>query len=137
MSVGLLIITHDGIGSSMLDAINHMIENSPLKVRFLSTSRECDPDELLKTANEYFDAIDDGDGMLVLTDLIGSTPSNIACRLNIHDKVNIITGINLSMLIRLFNYPELGLNELTRKAYSGGIDGITISQGDKKCTKKK
>ncbi|MGB1799246.1 MAG: PTS sugar transporter subunit IIA [Gammaproteobacteria bacterium] len=132
MSVGVLIITHDGIGSALLEAVNHMIENKPLKARFLSASRQCDPDELLKTANEYFDAVDDGDGVLVLTDLIGSTPSNIAHRLNRHDKVNIITGINLSMLIRIFNYPQLGLNELTEKAYSGGIDGITISQGEKK-----
>lgn len=131
MSVGVLIITHDDIGGAMLNVINHMIENNPLKVRFLSARCECDPDELLKTANEYYSAIDDGDGVLVLTDLIGSTPSNIAHRLNIHDKVNIITGINLSMLIRLFNYPELGLNELTEKAYSGGIDGITISEGEK------
>ena len=132
MSVGLLIITHDGIGNAMLDAANHMIENKPLKVRLLSASRECDPDELLKTADKYLDEIDDGDGVLVLTDLIGSTPSNIAHRLNTHANVNIITGLNLSMLIRLFNYPKLKLTDLTEKAYSGGIDGITVSSGDKK-----
>ena len=131
MSVGLLIITHDGIGSALLDATSHMIENNPLKVKFLSASRECDPDELLKTANEYFNEVDDGDGVLVLTDLIGSTPSNIAHRLNTHEKVNIITGINLSMLIRVFNYPKLNLKELTEKAFSGGIDGITLSSGEK------
>lgn len=132
MSVGLLIITHDGIGSSLLDAINNMIGKNPLKARSLSVSCTCDPDALFKTANEYFDAVDDGDGVLVLTDLIGSTPSNIAHSLKRHDKVNIVTGINLSMLTRLFNYSELGLNELTEKAYSGGIDGITISQGEQK-----
>lgn len=132
MSVGLLIITHDGIGSSLLDAINNMIENKPLKARSLSVSCTCDPDALFKTATEYFDAVDDGDGVLVLTDLIGSTPSNVAHRLSTHDNVNIITGINLSMLTRLFNYPELNLSELTEKAYSGGIDGITMSRGEKK-----
>ena len=132
MSVGILIITHDGIGSALLDATDHMIGNKPLKVRFLSASRECDPDELLKTANTYFDEIDDGDGVLVLTDLIGSTPSNIAHRLDTHDKVNIITGINLSMLIRVFNYPKLCLADLTEKARSGGVDGITVSSGGKK-----
>ena len=132
MSVGILIITHDRIGDGLLDATKHIIESTSLKVRFLSVSRECNPDKLFETANEYFNTVNDGDGVLILTDLLGSTPSKIAHRLGTYDKVNIITGINLSMLIRLFNYPELNLNELTEKAYSGGIDGITISQGEKK-----
>ena len=132
MSVGILIITHDGIGSALLDATSHMIDNNPLKVKFLSASRECDPDLLLTTANEYFDDVDDGDGVIVLTDLIGSTPSNIAHRLDTHEKVSIITGINLSMLIRLFNYPDLNLEELTNKAFSGGVDGITVASGENK-----
>lgn len=131
MSVGLLIITHDGIGSALLDATSHMMEDYPLKVKFLSASRECDPDELLNKANEYFNEVNEGEGVLVLTDLIGSTPSNIAHRLDTHDKVNIITGINLSMLIRLFNYPDLNLEDLTKKAYSGGVDGIKVSSSDK------
>jgi PTS system ascorbate-specific IIA component len=65
----------------------------------------------------------------VLTDLLGSTPSNIAHRLNQHKNanINIITGINLSMLIRIYNYPDLNLTDMTTKAYSGGIDGITIA----------
>jgi PTS system ascorbate-specific IIA component len=131
MSVGILIITHEGIGSALLEATSHMIDNNPLKVRLLSASRECDPDELLKKANANLNEIDEGDGVLVLTDLIGSTPSNIAHRLESHNNVSIIAGINLSMLIRLFNYPDLNLVDLTEKAYSGGIDGITVSSGNK------
>ncbi len=131
MSVGVLIISHDGIGEALLDAANHMIDDNPLKTKLLAASRECDPDDLLKKANSLAEELDEGDGILVLTDLLGSTPSNIAHRLDKRANVNIITGINLSMLIRVFNYSDLNLTDLTEKAYSGGIDGITISHSEK------
>ncbi len=127
MSVGVLIISHDGIGHALLDTAHNMIENNPLNVKLLAASRESDPDELLKTARVLLDEVNEGDGILVLTDLLGSTPSNIAHRLDKHANINIVTGVNLSMLIRIFNYPDLNLADLTTKAYSGGIDGITIS----------
>jgi mannose PTS system EIIA component len=130
MSVGILIISHDGIGDALFDTANHMIENNSLKVKCLSASRECDPDKVLDTANSIIDELDQGDGVLVLTDLLGSTPSNIAHRLHNHANVNVITGINLSMLIRVFNYPNLNLTDITQKAYSGGIDGVAITLGD-------
>ncbi len=130
MSVGILIVSHEGIGESLLDAANHMIENNPLKVKLLSASRSCDPDKLLETASSLLGELDQGDGILILTDLLGSTPSNIAHRLYKYTKANIVTGINLSMLIRLFNYPGLNLADITEKAYSGGIDGITINIGE-------
>jgi len=132
MSVGILIISHDGIGEALLDTANHMIGNSPLKVKLLAASRECDPENLLNKANTLVEELEDGDGVLVLTDLLGSTPSNIAHRCGEHTNVNIITGINLSMLIRLFNYPDLSLSDLTQKAFSGGIDGISIVHGETK-----
>ncbi|HIF50648.1 MAG TPA: PTS fructose transporter subunit IIA [Thiotrichaceae bacterium] len=129
MGVGILIISHDGIGESLCDTADHMVEDSPLKVKCLSVSRECDPDKVLDAANSLINELDKGNGVLVLTDLLGSTPSNIAHRLNQHKNanINIITGINLSMLIRIYNYPDLNLTDMTTKAYSGGIDGITIA----------
>jgi PTS system ascorbate-specific IIA component len=127
MSVGILIITHDEIGASLFHTANYMIENNPLKVKLLSTNQKCDPNKSFEAAKTLLEELDQGDGKLVLTDLLGSTPSNIAHRLQQHSDVNIVTGINLSMLIRLFNYPNLNLSDLTKKAYSGGIDGVTIA----------
>ncbi|CAK0770012.1 hypothetical protein CCP3SC15_4060003 [Gammaproteobacteria bacterium] len=68
-------------------------------------------------------SLDQGDGVLVLTDMYGSTPSNIACRLD-SEKVRIVAGVNLPMLIRVLNYSYLSLEDLTNKAISGGRDGI-------------
>ena len=68
--------------------------------------------------------LDHGQGVLILTDIYGSTPSNIACALSTKENVRIISGINLPMLIRVLNYPNLELDELVLKAISGGQEGI-------------
>lgn len=130
MSVGILIITHNGIGASVFGTANFMIKDSPLDIKLLSASRESDADELLDTAIGLLKELDKGDGVLVLTDLVGSTPSNIAHKLFDYADVAIVTGLNLSMMIRVLNYPELKLPELAEKAYSGGMDGVTIDMGN-------
>ncbi len=128
MSVGVLIISHNGIGAALFGTANFMIKESPLNVKLLSANRDSDIDDLYESAILLVKELNNGDGVLVLTDLYGSTPSNIANSLHDHANINIVTGLNLSMLIRLFNYPDLNLQDLTEKAYSGGIDGITINQ---------
>ncbi len=129
MSVGILIISHDGIGASVYGTANFMIKDSPLDIKLLSASRESDVDELLETATGLIQELDTGDGVLVLTDLIGSTPNNIACNLFNHAKMIIVTGLNLSMMIRVLNYPDLDLEQLADKAYSGAKDGVSINRG--------
>ncbi len=130
MSVGILIITHDGIGPSILGTTALMMNGYPLQTKLLSSERDSTPDELVGTAIELARELDEGDGVLILTDLAGSTPSNIARRLHEVTKVRIVTGLNLSMLIRVFNYPSLELEELAVKAFSGGRDGIIIDKGN-------
>ncbi|MBI4005024.1 MAG: PTS fructose transporter subunit IIA [Gammaproteobacteria bacterium] len=126
MSVGLLIISHDGIGPALLGTATFMLNEHPLQTKLLAASRDCDPDELTTSAIEHMEQLDTGDGVLILTDLYGSTPSNIAQRLIKQGNVRIVTGLNLSMLIRVLNYPQLDLEQLAQKAISGGRDGIIM-----------
>ena len=130
MSVGILIITHNGIGASIFGTANFMIKDVGLDIKILSANRQSDPEELFASAKQLVTELDQGEGVLVLTDLFGSTPSNIAHRLHEITKVNIVTGLNLSMLVRVINYSNLNLEELTEKAYSGGKDGVTIDRGN-------
>jgi PTS system ascorbate-specific IIA component len=85
---------------------------------------ESDPDAMREQAASLIREVDRGDGVLVLTDLFGSTPSNIATALQHNHKVISVAGINLPMLLRVMNYPKLGLRELAEKALSGGRDGV-------------
>ncbi len=124
MKVGILLITHGKIGQGLLDSAIEILKVRPLPTRVLGTTSDCDPDQTLSAAEQALLELDSGDGTLVLTDLYGSTPSNIACKLYQRGQVRVVTGINLPMLIRVLNYPQLDLKALQQKAVSGGRDGV-------------
>lgn len=125
MTVGVLLITHSGIGGALLNVVTGTFGALPLKVAHLSVSRDPDPDFLLAKAGYLVNKLDKGDGVLVLTDMYGSTPSNIAQRLcHLGYAVRVLSGLNLPMLFRIMSYPFLSLTELAIKAVSGGKDGI-------------
>lgn len=124
MKVGIMLITHGQIGSALLDSAIAVLDVQRLPTRVLTVDGNSDPDETLGTAEQALADLNSGDGVLVLTDLYGSTPSNIACKLRNHGQVRVVSGINLPMLIRILNYPDLDLDSLEEKALSGGRDGV-------------
>ncbi len=133
MSVSILIISHGDIGSSLIDAAEQMIEHNTLKITSLNANIALDAniesslDELYKKSSSLVKELDQGDGVLILTDLFGSTPSNIAHHLSEKNNISVVAGINLSMLIRILNDPHLNLDEMTKQAHRGGVDGIKIN----------
>ncbi len=125
MSVGLLIIAHSQVGEALLEAASDIFKSSPLPIKVLSVYPRSNFEGLLEKSNQYLQELDEGHGVLVLTDLFGSTPSNIANKLvsKTIDSV-VVAGVNLPMLIRIFNYSHLELKELATVAYQGGCNGI-------------
>lgn len=121
--VGLLIITHNNVGGALFDAAISVLGRCPLPFEILPVSQNCNPEERLKKAQEYLQELNQDDGVLVITDMYGSTPSNIATKLAA-DNVKIVTGLNLPMLLRVMNYPKLSLKNLAEKAVTGGQAGI-------------
>lgn len=126
MSVGLLVITHSGIGKALLSTAESMLGFCPLQVTLVEVSGTCEPDEIYAQAVEACGRLDQGQGVLVLTDMFGSTPSNIASRLVDRVAIQAVAGISLPMLVRVLNYPTLNLYELVNKAITGGHDGILL-----------
>lgn len=124
MTVGLLIVTHDQIGHALLNTAVNMLGTCPMQYSVLSLLPDSDPDALLQQAHEEIARLNKGSGVLVLTDMYGSTPSNIATNLSDTEDIMVVAGINLPMLVRVLNYPKLGLAQLANKAITGGTDGI-------------
>jgi mannose PTS system EIIA component len=125
MSIGLLLITHSRIGEALLETASKMLEGSKLPmIRTLSVGVDCNPDQVSQEARVLLNSLDEGQGVLVFTDIYGSTPSNIAYGLAENGRVNVISGVNLPMLIRTLNYSALDLQAMTEKAVSGGREGI-------------
>lgn len=107
-----------------------ILGSCPLPVNTLAISEDCDPDITLETASALCHKLDKGDGVLVLTDLFGSTPFNIANHLHEKHKVAVITGVNVPMILRALNYPDHDLGQLKKKAMSGARDGIIDTDKD-------
>jgi len=121
MAVSLLVITHDTIGQSLVDTANSMLGVTPLHIDVFSVKKTTNPDDACEQAESL---IKNHTSTLVLTDMYGSTPSNIACHLRDKEHVRIVSGLNLPMLVRVLNYPTLDLDELVNKAITGGQDGV-------------
>jgi PTS system ascorbate-specific IIA component len=131
MSVGLLIVAHAPLGRAVLDAAVGTLGRNPIRTEVLDVVRDSDPELAIVQAQRLVETLDEGDGVLVLTDIYGSTPSNIACTLLNHKNIRIVTGLNLPMLIRVMNYADQELAALTLKASSGGHDGILLREPEK------
>lgn len=128
MTVGILLICHNDIGGQLIETATDMLERLPTRLDHLDVRQDDDPIDLLNAARRRVADLDSGEGVLVLTDMYGSTPSNIAHRLRDQHDVQVLSGVNLPMLVRALNYPRLSLDEMTTKACSGGREGI-IQEG--------
>ncbi len=124
MSVGILIITHNRIGEDLLQTASKLFEPLPMTAKALAVHMNCDTEIMQEQAEQLRDELDSGDGVLVLTDIFGSTPSNIASTLLAYENTHMVSGVSLPMLVRIFNYAPLTLGPLAEKAVSGGHDGI-------------
>jgi mannose PTS system EIIA component len=128
MTTGLLIISHESIGTALVDTASLMLEMCPMALELLPVTPGCTQEPLYEKAMAAVRRLDHGAGVLVLTDMYGSTPSNVANLLAREANVRVVAGLNLPMLVRVFNYPGLSLEELAQKATSGGRDGIFICE---------
>ena len=132
MSVGLLLITHNQIGSSLLETATRMLGGCPLRAASLAVTDDAARELLAERAREMARDLDSGDGVLVMADLFGSSPANIATALRGEGgSIRVLTGVNLPMLVRVLNYPGLPLSKLAEKGLSGGRDGVVLCpEGD-------
>ncbi len=125
MNTGILLITHQHIGKAFVDVAQSMLAKKTQSIQVIEIELECDLDITISQAEAAFKKADNGSGVLILTDAYGSTPSNIAMKLVYAFHAIAVSGLNLPMLIRVLNYSELPLEALSKKALSGGLDGVT------------
>ena len=125
MSVGILLITHEGIGSALVAVATRLLRQLPLKTEAFEVPFDADPDALLPQASAALRRVDGGHGVLVLTDLYGATPSNLAGKLaRIGTPVRRVSALSLPMLLRVMNYAEMDLEELPNVAAAGARNGV-------------
>jgi PTS system mannose-specific IIA component len=116
---GILIIAHAPLATALRDCIAHVYGGLPARIGVIDVSPDCDPVEVVAFAHSEIDRLREENGALVLTDMFGATPSNIAARLASLPDVRVLAGVNLPMLLRAVCYRATPLDTLVDKALAG------------------
>ena len=131
--IGILIVTHGEIGTSLLDSAAQILGGRPAQVATLSVWRQDDPDDLVLRARELMEQLDAGDGVLILTDIFGATPGNVVSKLLQDGKVEGVSGVSLPMLLRVLTSRNGSLSAAVQRALSGGTEGLVHMNSDRCC----
>jgi PTS system ascorbate-specific IIA component len=122
--IGVLIVAHGSLGESLVAALTHVLGARPPQVGVLAVGPGDDPATLLPKARKAVAALDTGDGVALFCDIFGATPCNLAMKLARPGRVEVLSGVNLPMLVRAFTYRTRGMDTLLGKAVSGGCEGV-------------
>jgi PTS system mannose-specific IIA component len=122
--VGILLITHAPLGRAFIEAVTHVYKDAPERLEALDVIADQEPSEVLRLASDAIARINDGSGVLVLTDVIGATPANCTQSLCVPGEIEVIAGVSMPMLLRAISYRNNTLETLTELALTGGQKGV-------------
>lgn len=128
MNVGIVIVTHGGTGHSLLEEAGFVLGKRLDDIPVIAFNHLADMQSGVEEIRSAIQRVDSGDGILVLTDLMGSSPSNLVSEILEDNHAVMVTGINLGMLIRVCNYRQANLEKLTQIAVDGGRKAVKIFQ---------
>ena len=128
--IGILLVTHNGLGDSFIDCVKHVLGEVPPNLKSLSVRASDNPQQKSVEAQALIKQLDTGSGVLILSDVYGATPSNIARQLCHAERVMGVAGVNLPMLLRTVTHPVTTLPELVKIAVDGGRGCITSIKSD-------
>ena len=121
---GILIIAHAPFASALRECVSHIYGGLPARIGVIDVSADCDPAQVVAFAHAEIDRLREENGALVLTDMFGATPANIAGRLASIPDVRVLAGVNLPMLVRAVCYRATPLDVLVDKALAGATKGV-------------
>jgi mannose PTS system EIIA component len=128
--IGVLLISHGAIGETLLASAEAILGKKQAQVSALGVSRSDDPDKVLARARGLAAKLDSGAGLLVLTDMFGATPCNVAARLLADGRIEGVSGVSLPMLVRVLSGRNGSLPAAVQRALSGGAEGVVHMNTD-------
>lgn len=122
--ISLIILAQGDMGEGLLHAVEHVLGKRPAALEIQPIDYRESQDTLGQALAKRITRLDQGQGVLILADIFGSSHTNVACQLLQPGRVELVSGVNLPMLVRVLNYRHLSIESLLRKALSGGTEGI-------------
>ncbi|MDW8311222.1 MAG: PTS fructose transporter subunit IIA [Burkholderiales bacterium] len=122
--IGILLITHGKLGDAFIQCVTHVLGRRPEAIDALGVAGDQSPRDLLPCARSMVEALDQGQGVLILTDLFGATPANLACKLLVPGRVEAVAGVNVPALLRALTYRSRDMETLLKRVVLGGCEGV-------------
>jgi len=122
--IGILLITHGTFGESLIQNVCHVLNKRPALIGQVGVAAQDDPLDILPMATLLLKEVDEGEGVLIMTDILGASPANLALKLLDPGRIEGVSGVSLPMVLRALTYRKNGMSTLLKKAISGGHDGI-------------
>lgn len=125
--IGMILVTHGHLAEEFVHAMEHVV-GAQGQVATVCIGPNDDMEQRREEIASAIEAVDSGQGAVILTDLFGGTPSNLAISLLEAGRTEVVAGINLPMLIRLAGArKEMGLTQAARAARDAGRNYITMA----------
>ncbi|MCH7927689.1 MAG: PTS sugar transporter subunit IIA [Candidatus Dadabacteria bacterium] len=127
--IGIIVISHGNFADELISAVNFVLSGKPaIKMVGMNLDTTIDFDAFKKELKRTIKKVDKGSGVLLVTDMFGGTPSNISLTFLEEDKVEVISGVNLPMLIKLATISEdTSLSDSVDIAEKAGRDNIIVA----------
>lgn len=124
--IGIILVTHGNFGESLLSAASMIMgDNEKCTALGIDVSRPMD--EIIQELKKKVQELDTGSGVLIMTDMFGGTPTNISLSLLSHSQTEVITGVNLPMLLKAMGGRDKKLDNLAQEIKGAGKQGILVA----------
>jgi len=135
--IGIVIVTHSGLGAALIEAAECILETPLEGTTAVSVDLKHSAEKLRKKIGDGMKAVDEGDGVIILTDMFGGTPSNLSLSFLEEGRIDVLTGVNLPVLIRAAKMrKDSNLSELAQSVEAYGKKSISLASGVLKGNKK-
>jgi len=136
--IGIVIVTHSHLGDALIDAAEFIIGTRPDNMVSVSINLNENVDKLREKIAKGIKKVDQKKGVLILTDMFGGTPSNLSYSFLEEGRVEVISGVNLPILIKALNTQEkTELGEFAESLEAFGKKSISLASGILKGNKRK
>jgi len=127
--IGIVLITHGNLAEELLSAVKFVLSEEPVvKMTGVSLNPKKEFDTFKKVIEKAIKSVDQGDGILLVTDMFGGTPSNIGLTFLEDNKIEVISGVNLPMLLKPSTLKEgVSLQDAIKIAEKAGRDNIIVA----------
>jgi PTS system mannose-specific IIA component len=134
---GILVVTHADLGNALIETAQLILGESQENINFVSINITESPESLRKKIKQGISKVQTDNGVLILTDMFGGTPSNLSYSFLKEGKVEVISGVNLPILLKAINSREkMDMEKLTSSIIEHGKRSISLASGILKGTKR-